>query len=43
MINRPKYWYHLIEKIKAIYSGQLTYAENWDSYQTVPFFDTYFR
>lgn len=39
VINRPKYWYHLIEKIKAIYSGQLTYAENWDSYQTVPFFD----
>jgi len=35
--NRSKYWQSLILKIKAIYSGKLTYASNWDSY-TVPLF-----
>lgn len=36
--NRPKFWHALIKKTKKIYSGQLTYAENWDTYQNVPFF-----
>jgi hypothetical protein len=35
--NRPEYWDSLIQKIKSVYKGKLTYAENWDSYQNVPF------
>jgi hypothetical protein len=27
----------LIQKIKKIYSGKLTYAANWDSFETIPF------
>ena len=36
---RPSYWNSLILKIKKIYIGKITYAENWDSYQEVPFID----
>ena len=35
--QRPAYWASLIQSIRAIYTGQLTYAPNWDSYQKVPF------
>jgi hypothetical protein len=35
--KRPEFWNSLIEKIRKVYSGQLTYAENWDTYSTVPF------
>lgn len=35
--SRPFYWDSLIQKIKQVYNGKLTYAENWDSYQNVPF------
>ena len=34
---RPAYWDSLISKIKAVYKGKLTYAENWDTYTNVPF------
>jgi hypothetical protein len=27
----------LIKKIRTVYKGKLTYAANWDNYQTVPF------
>jgi hypothetical protein len=27
----------LIQKIRKIYSGKLTYAANWDSFETIPF------
>ncbi len=37
VIARPKYWVDLITKIKKIYTGKITYAENWDTYDTVPF------
>jgi hypothetical protein len=37
VIARPKYWKDLITKIKVIYKGEITYAENWDTYATVPF------
>lgn len=36
---RPKYWSLLIEKIKSIYQGKLTYAANWDEYRRTPFWD----
>lgn len=35
--QRPMFWYKLIADIKKTYKGKLTYAENWDSYQKVPF------
>jgi hypothetical protein len=35
--SRPKFWFGLIEDIRKVYHGKLTYAENWDSYSKVPF------
>lgn len=35
--NRPKYWSNLIVQIKQIYSGKITYASNWDSYNSPTF------
>lgn len=37
VISRPDYWKELIQKIKKIYKGKITYAENWDTYKNVPF------
>ncbi|WP_430411594.1 glycoside hydrolase family 113 [Kordia sp.] len=34
---RPEFWSELITKVKAVYKGKLTYAENWDSFDKVPF------
>lgn len=34
---RPLFWEQLIAKIKTIYKGKLTYAENWDTFDNVPF------
>ncbi len=36
---RPEYWFDLIKKIRAIYSGKLTYAANWDEFRRTPFWD----
>jgi hypothetical protein len=35
--KRPQFWAHLIQKIKAVYSGKLTYSSNWDDWDKVPF------
>lgn len=35
--NRPEYWNTLIDQIKAVYKGQLTYAANWDEFKRTPF------
>lgn len=35
--RRPEFWKALISKIKDIYKGELTYAENWDKIENVPF------
>lgn len=37
--KRPTFWNQLIKDIKTIYKGKLTYAENWDSYSQVPFWN----
>ena len=37
VLKRPDYWTSLIKKIRSVYRGKLTYAENWDTYKTVPF------
>jgi hypothetical protein len=35
--SRPTFWNSLIDSVQQHYSGTLTYAENWDCYQDVPF------
>ena len=35
----PEFWYQLIKEVKQLYDGPITYAANWDEYQTVPFWD----
>ena len=37
--ERPGFWRHLIRAIREKYDGKLTYASNWDNYQSVPFWD----
>lgn len=37
VVNRPAYWDSLIIKIRMIYKGKITYAENWDTYSNLPF------
>jgi len=37
VMKRPTYWKKLIQKIRKIYSGKLTYAANWDEFKRVPF------
>jgi len=39
VMERASYWRTLINKIRKIYSGKLTYAENWDCYADVPFWE----
>jgi hypothetical protein len=37
--KRPNYWRNLIDDIREIYKGKLTYAPNWDDYEKVTFWD----
>ena len=37
--QQPQAWLKLIEEIKTVYSGQLTYAANWDEYKRIPFWN----
>lgn len=37
--KREAYWRKLIADVRAIYSGKLIYAANWDEYMDVPFWD----
>lgn len=37
VVNRPKYWQKLIQKVKKNYKGKLTYAANWDEFKRVSF------
>jgi len=37
VLNRPDYWLKLIEEIRKIYKGKLTYAANWDEYKRLSF------
>ncbi len=38
-IKRPFFWRQLIQKVRAIYDGPLTYAANWDEYDSISFWD----
>ena len=35
--ERPKFWGGLIREVRKVYSGDLTYAANWDSFYDIPF------
>ena len=37
--ERPEFWNLLIQKIKSIYKGKLTYAANWDEFKRTPFWN----
>lgn len=37
--NRPNYWKLLIQKIRKVYKGKLTYAANWDEFKRVTFWN----
>lgn len=37
--HRPAYWSSLIDSVRQVYSGTLTYAANWDNYKNVPFWN----
>ena len=37
VMNRPEFWKKLIQDVRKIYSGKLTYAANWDEFKRVPF------
>ncbi|MEW2921243.1 glycoside hydrolase [Muricauda sp. ANG21] len=37
--HRPEFWNNLIEKVRQVYHGKLTYAANWDEYGRTPFWD----
>lgn len=36
---RPQFWFSLIEDIRKVYPGQLTYAANWDNIKEIPFWN----
>jgi len=37
--ERPEYWVGLIQKVRDIYHGPITYAANWDNFSEIPFWD----
>lgn len=37
--HRPEYWKNVIQKIRKIYNGKLTYAANWDEYPRTTFWE----
>ena len=39
VVARAAFWKSLISKTREIYEGKLTYAANWDNYQSVTFWD----
>ena len=39
VVSRPNFWKELIKRIRIIYTGKITYAENWDTFENVPFLD----
>ena len=38
--EQPDFWNNLISKVRKIYSGKITYAENWDKVEKVPFWNS---
>lgn len=38
-MQRPDYWAFLIDTLRTVYGGQLTYAANWDAVEAFPHWD----
>lgn len=38
-LEKPGFWQSLINKVRAVYSGPIVYAANWDSYDKITFWD----
>lgn len=39
-LEKPAFWYELIEEIRSVYSGKLVYAANWyQEFENVPFWE----
>lgn len=38
--KRPQFWLKLIEDIRKVYHGKLTYCANWDDYRDVKFWNS---
>lgn len=39
VVKREKFWRQLIQDVREIYKGEITYASNWDNYEKVKFWD----
>lgn len=37
--ERPLFWQDLIDSVRSVYPGKLTYAANWDNYEKIGFWD----
>ena len=37
--QRPQFWSWLIDSVRQVYHGKLTYASNWDDYKNFPFWE----
>lgn len=35
--KRPAFWSSLIDSVRKVYHGKITYADNWDTYMAFPF------
>lgn len=38
-VKREEFWRQLISEVREVYSGEVTYAANWDNYEKVKFWD----
>lgn len=39
VVQRPQFWNMLIDSVRSVYSGPITYAANWDNYNNVSFWN----
>lgn len=39
-LTRPAFWRKLIQDVRKVYRGKITYCANWDEYQQVDFWDS---
>jgi len=37
--ERPEFWITLIQEVRKVYDGKLTYAANWDNYENITWWD----
>lgn len=37
--ERPEFWRGLIKKVRNVYKGDVTYASNWDNYDSITWWD----